>query len=57
MLYYTVRFGFFLKISTCFVGKPRLDVYILDYLVKRKLIASAKVFEDEAKVPANVRGK
>nr|XP_043623412.1 transcriptional corepressor LEUNIG-like [Erigeron canadensis] len=32
-----------------------LDVYILDYLVKRKLITSAKVFEDEAKVPANVR--
>lgn len=34
-----------------------MDVYILDYLTKRKLIASAKVFEDEAKVPLNVRGK
>ncbi|XP_071715259.1 transcriptional corepressor LEUNIG_HOMOLOG-like [Rutidosis leptorrhynchoides] len=32
-----------------------LDVYIYDYLVKRKLIATAKVFEDEAKVPVNVR--
>ncbi|KVH93846.1 LisH dimerization motif-containing protein [Cynara cardunculus var. scolymus] len=32
-----------------------LDVYILDYLAKRKFVASKKAFEDEAKVPINVR--
>ncbi|KAK1417283.1 hypothetical protein QVD17_26409 [Tagetes erecta] len=30
-----------------------LDIYIYDYLTKRKLNASRKVFGDEAKVPAN----
>ncbi|KAI3775481.1 hypothetical protein L1987_50058 [Smallanthus sonchifolius] len=30
-----------------------LDIYILDYLTKRKLNASKKVFGDEAKVPVN----
>ncbi|KAI3714747.1 hypothetical protein L6452_21706 [Arctium lappa] len=32
-----------------------LDVYILDYLSKRKFNASTKAFEDEAKVPINIR--
>ncbi|GJY38767.1 transcriptional corepressor LEUNIG-like protein isoform X2 [Tanacetum coccineum] len=32
-----------------------LDVYILDYLAKKKLLASAKVFEDETKVPLDVQ--
>ncbi|KAI7732643.1 hypothetical protein M8C21_023198 [Ambrosia artemisiifolia] len=32
-----------------------MDVYILDYLNKRKLNASKKVFGDEAKVPVNYR--
>ena len=39
-----------------FCWKNRLDVYILDYLVKKKLLASAKVFEDETKVPLDVQG-
>ncbi|KAI3790225.1 hypothetical protein L2E82_03110 [Cichorium intybus] len=32
-----------------------LDVYILDYLVKKNYSNSTKAFEGEAKVPANVR--
>ncbi|KAL8189643.1 hypothetical protein R6Q57_029209 [Mikania cordata] len=33
-----------------------LDIYILDYLTKRKLNASKKVFGEEAKVPVNYHG-
>ncbi|KAI3802951.1 hypothetical protein L1987_31098 [Smallanthus sonchifolius] len=37
-----------------YFNNPRLDIYILDYLTKRKLNASKKVFGDEAKVPINI---
>ena len=35
----------------------RLDVYIYDYLVKRKLDASAKAFQAEGKVSTDPVGK
>lgn len=35
----------------------RLDVYIYDYLVKRKLHSSAKAFQAEARVSADPAGK
>lgn len=39
-----------------FVG-TRLDVYIYDYLMKRKLQATAKAFQAEAKVSSDPVGK
>lgn len=41
---------------SCFLFYNRLDVYIHDYLLKRKLHASAKAFMNEGKVATDPVG-
>lgn len=48
----------FADVGTVYVNVgTRLDVYIYDYLVKRKLQATAKAFQAEAKVSSDPVGK
>lgn len=50
-------FGFLTCGSFIICLDHRLDVYIYDYLMKRKLHASAKAFQDEGKVSTDPVGK
>lgn len=46
------------RLMVCFIALvDRLDVYIHDYLMKRKLHNSAKAFQAEAKVSTDPVGK
>lgn len=43
--------------NMCVFSEDRLDVYIYDYLMKRKLHASAKAFQEEGKISTDPVGK
>lgn len=53
MLWIFLLVLFFWVVAWC----NRLDVYIYDYLMKRKLHASAKAFQAEGKVSTDPVGK